>query len=439
MKLEKSGIDPLTCPPTQRDKLFFDDALKGFGLRVTNRGAKVWLLQYHHPLQGTKRVVLGRYPEITPHKARQLATRLRAEVLMGGNPAGDRKQAREAERLRAETDAFTLKVLIEKWESNALRDRRENYRAEATRALEKAFEAQLEKPAEALDVRRVRLILDEIAGAHPTMARRTRAYGRAAYEWARKRQLVSSNPFASVEVDGREISRDRVLSDAELGEAWRASGELGTVHGAFVRIAILTLQRRGEIAGMRWAELAADYAIWTIPAERAKNRRAHVVHLAIGAQAVLRGLTRRPGAELVFETYSRQEKGKRAPISGFSDILDQLREKIAAERAEHASQPGNDGGASPLDWRLHDFRRTGVTAMARLGVAPHVADRILNHVEGTIRGVAAVYQRHDFLAERETALNLWAQHVAAVAKLDVPSENNQAAEIHGAEVARADG
>ena len=65
-------------------------------------------------------------------------------------------------------------------------------------------------------------------------------------------------------------------------------------------------------------------------------------------------------------------------------------------------------------WRLHDLRRTAVSGMARLGVPPHVADKILNHTSGTISGVAAVYQRHDFLAEREAALNRWGQHVSGL-------------------------
>jgi integrase len=63
-------------------------------------------------------------------------------------------------------------------------------------------------------------------------------------------------------------------------------------------------------------------------------------------------------------------------------------------------------------WRLHDLRRTCVSGMARLGVAPHVSDKILNHQAGTISGVAAVYQRYDFLPERQDALNRWGAHVA---------------------------
>jgi len=63
-------------------------------------------------------------------------------------------------------------------------------------------------------------------------------------------------------------------------------------------------------------------------------------------------------------------------------------------------------------WRLHDLRRTCVSGMARLGVPPHVADKILNHQTGTISSVAAVYQRHDFIAERKDALDRWGAHIS---------------------------
>lgn len=66
------------------------------------------------------------------------------------------------------------------------------------------------------------------------------------------------------------------------------------------------------------------------------------------------------------------------------------------------------------DWVLHDLRRTVVSGMASLGIAPHVADKVLNHQSGTISGVAAVYQRHEFSAERQAAMNLWDEHVAGL-------------------------
>ena len=67
-----------------------------------------------------------------------------------------------------------------------------------------------------------------------------------------------------------------------------------------------------------------------------------------------------------------------------------------------------------VGWTLHDLRRTVVSGMARLGVAPHVADKILNHHTGTISGVAAVYQRHEFFSERKDALHIWGRHVTSL-------------------------
>ena len=82
-----------------------------------------------------------------------------------------------------------------------------------------------------------------------------------------------------------------------------------------------------------------------------------------------------------------------------------------------------DRASGVSGWTLHDLRRTVVSGMARLGVAPHVADKILNHQSGTISGVAAVYQRHEFFSERKEALCRWGQHVATLIANDSTSSS----------------
>ena len=64
------------------------------------------------------------------------------------------------------------------------------------------------------------------------------------------------------------------------------------------------------------------------------------------------------------------------------------------------------------DWILHDLRRTAASGMARIGIGPHIVDKILNHVSGTIRGVAAVYNRHSYEQERRAALEAWSRHLS---------------------------
>jgi integrase len=123
-----------------------------------------------------------------------------------------------------------------------------------------------------------------------------------------------------------------------------------------------------------------------------KNAKPHIVHLSDQAIAVLRQ-ARRQGS-FVFSLTGAN------PFQDFSDAKRELDAK---------------SGAS--GWRLHDLRRTCVSGMAALGVAPHVADKVLNHQSGKISGVAAAYQRHQFLCDRKEALERWGAHVAGSYRL----------------------
>ncbi len=136
-------------------------------------------------------------------------------------------------------------------------------------------------------------------------------------------------------------------------------------------------------------ELDLPQRVWTLPKSRTKNAKEHVVHVSEQSMAVLKRVEKMP--PFVFSVLGTK------PFQEFSRAkrkLDQL--------------------SGVTGWRLHDLRRTCVSGMARLGIAPHVADKILNHQGGTISGVAAVYQRHEFLSERRQALDLWGAHVGKI-------------------------
>jgi integrase len=141
-----------------------------------------------------------------------------------------------------------------------------------------------------------------------------------------------------------------------------------------------------------WDEIDLQSRIWTLPNQRTKNAKPHIVHLSDQAIAVLNRVKRQ--SSFVFSLTGAR------PFQEFSFA----KRKLDAE-----------SGVS--GWRLHDLRRTCVSGMAALGVAPHVADKILNHQSGTISGVAAVYQRHQFLPERKEALESWGTHVAHIVSL----------------------
>ena len=151
----------------------------------------------------------------------------------------------------------------------------------------------------------------------------------------------------------------------------------------------LTAQRRDEVGRLSWDQLDLEKAVWVMPPEHAKNGKPHMVHLSEPVLQLIREHAQL--GELVF--------------SGDGTTLFQGYSKAKA---------GWTACLGVTDWTLHDLRRTAVSGMARLGVAPHVADKILNHQSGTISGVAAVYQRHEFLHERREALNAWGTFVASL-------------------------
>jgi integrase len=182
------------------------------------------------------------------------------------------------------------------------------------------------------------------------------------------------------------------LSDEELASVLHAARQIGFPFGSIVEVLTLTGQRRDEVGRMAWQDLDLSRKLWVIPGEHAKNGKPHLVQLSGPTLAILGALSRT--GELLFSC-----DGKTL-FQGYSK---------AKARLNHLS------GVS--DWTLHDLRRTVVSGMARLGVAPHVADKILNHQSGTISGVAAVYQRHEFLKERKHALELWGEHIQAVSLL----------------------
>ncbi|MGC8525326.1 MAG: site-specific integrase [Acidibrevibacterium sp.] len=431
IRLTDTAVKALKCPPGKRDCLVFDDRIPGFGVRVMASGVKTFLLQYQLGGRGGRRerYAIGRHMEtrivdgapvvVTAAWARAEAERARGLVRDGRSPNTARASAPK-QRL------YTFGRLVDDWRAEALTRASLRYRDEAPASIRRFFAELLPRAASSLVRAQVREIVQAHAPGAPIGTRRAVSAARAAFNWAlNERDLkAAGNPFERVN-RGTEESRQRVLTDAELGEAWRAALALAPPFGPFVQLLILTLQRRSELAGMRWDELAPDFSVWTLPAARAKNSEAHLVHLVEAAREVLRRLPRGAGSPLVFPA-TRSRLGARAaggsaarPISGFSDAKERLLAQIRAERAQRRGLPLAETPAP--DWRFHDLRRTGVTMMARLGISPTVADRILNHVEQRkATTIAEVYQRHQFLPEREAAMEIWAAHVLRVAAATAP-------------------
>ena len=116
-----------------------------------------------------------------------------------------------------------------------------------------------------------------------------------------------------------------------------------------------------------------------------------------------------------------EHMAKRLPQIGDSDLVFTTNETTPVSGFSRAKTRLDALMGDPPEWLLHDLRRTATTGMARLGTAPHVVDKILNHTAGTIRGVAAIYNRYQFEPERKAALEAWARFVESLVR---PSPSN---------------
>ena len=313
----------------------------------------------------------------------------------GGDPSAEKKAARIATKPEASADL--IEDVTAQFNHRYLPRLRDSSRVEATRILNRdvvgPWRGRRLSAIRQVDV--VALLDTVMDRGSPVMANRVLAALRRMCGWAVERGIASANPCDGVKAPAAERSRDRVLDDRELASVLRACDRMPGAFGSLFKLLALTGQRRDEVADMRWSEIDFDARLWTIPKERVKNGVAHAVPLSAAALAVLAALPRIGDgtADLVFTTNGR------TPVQGFGKAKNRLDLATSA-----------DGG--PLaPWRLHDLRRTAATGMARLGVMLPVVERVLNHTSGTFGGVAGVYQRHDFAAEKREGLDRWGQHI----------------------------
>jgi integrase len=212
------------------------------------------------------------------------------------------------------------------------------------------------------------------------------------FNWAVEHGKVEVSPVAGVKAPRPGQARDRVLTDDEIRKFWNAIGEEPAEFSAPLKLLLLTGCRVNEVAGMRRSELSEDLSVWTIPGARTKNKKTHVVPLPQLARDILLSAYQEADGDCVFST-----TGGRLPVQ----LGTRVKRKLDARM-----------GIPP--WVLHDLRRTAVTNMVDLGVSTHVVELVVNHVSGTLAGVAGIYNRATMMTDRKAALERWASHVNGI-------------------------
>jgi integrase len=224
----------------------------------------------------------------------------------------------------------------------------------------------------------------------PIAANRTRALLRKIFEFAIERDLLSVNPCARVRAPAKEKSRDRVLSENEIGLLWAALPLRSRWFQDYLKTLLLTGQRKSEVLEMRWSEVDLSSSVWTIPSERAKNDGLHRVPLTSPVLTILK--ERRllgKGNDFVFGP-----EGEDRPRS---DIRRQFEHLVKAVGAHFTP---------------HDIRRTVATQLGSLRVDRTVIGKILNHSDSS---VTRVYDRFSYDDEKREALGRWAEKLEKIA------------------------
>lgn len=382
IKLTKSTIDALLVLP--KDNVYWDSSLPGFGVKVTPKGRKVFIVLYRTGGAGSRlrKYTIGPYGRVTLAQARAQAQKIFVARLDGRDPAAEKTNMRR----RLVVDR--IDGLVETY----IADRLSTIRSGAR------FASQLRKDVVSrwgtrsihdIKKRDVIDLVNDVGLRGPGANRSVAKILKTFFRWCVGRAVIDFSPVEGLSLRTPDRDRDRALDDKELAAVIQAARTMRPHFGAIIEVLALTGQRREEVAQMTWNEVDEASRTWHIPSHRSKNGKGHLVHLSDRTWAIISNMPRH--SRFVFATPG----GKNF-------------QSFRSAKADLDKLSGVTG------WRIHDLRRTVVTGMARLGVAPHVADKILNHQGGTISGVAAVYQKHEFLAERKDALNLWGAHVARV-------------------------
>jgi integrase len=407
-KLTDRFVECLKAPQSEERLEVFDTTFPGLAIRVTKTGHKSWSV-YYRANGRHRRYTIGPYPAFLPAAARKAASAALHRVQAGGDPAEEKRARRKA----AEPDdlsfaAVARRYLKQQVEKNTAAS---TYRETARIMDQDVIPVWGKRPIGLIMRRDVSALVDAKAesGAE-VQANRVLARLRTLFGWAVAKDLIATNPCEGLKPPTKERARDRVLSDDEIKLFWRAADEVGWPFGPVFKLLLLTAQRRDEVATMEWSEIDLERCLWSLPREKAKNDQGHDVHLSTQSVAILAALPLiGDKGGFVFTTNGR------SPVSGFSRAKERL-DGLIAKAAGHEIEP----------WILHDARRTAATGMARLRVAPHVVDRVLNHTSGTIRGVARVYNRFEYSDERRAALEAWGR---AVEQIVTGSETSNVVEL----------
>jgi integrase len=396
------------APAGKRDE-YWDMRVPGFGVRVTDRGAKSFVLYARFPPSRVPaRRALGDANKLGLAAARRLAREWQDLIEQGRDPKEvARKSWLDAQRAQR----TTFGVVAEDWLQEVVLGKQrkgDEVAADVRRLLVVRWGARPVADITTLDVRDLIRVVKVRA---PAQARNVLGYVKRLFDWAVAQHAygLDASPAAMLlpkDLIGRKVERQRVLTDPELHALWRAADGLAYPYGPLFKVLALTGQRKSEVAEARWREFDLDKQLWTIPPERMKGDATHVVPLPDDVIAILAALPQfKKGDHLFSTTFGAQ------PVNGFSKAKVRLDKAMAAELG---------GAVDPFV--IHDIRRTMRTGLSALPIADRVRELVIAHAQP---GLHKVYDQYAYLDEKRRALELWAARLRAIVE-PAPAETAEA-------------
>jgi integrase len=378
---------------------FFDEMVAGLALRVTVTGHRSWTFHFTSPRDGKRaRLTVGSYPATTLAAARGKAMEARGHVERGQDP----RLTLAGRGLAEMTVAELVQVYLADPEKAA---RRSN--AESARRIHRNVVPVIGS-VRIVDLRRrdVRRVTDPIVHRGKLVeAARVWEDVRGMMRWAVEQELLEVDPIAGMAKPGGGVPSERMLSDDEIATLWNGLPTAlarSTQCQLVIKLCLVTAQRVGEVAGMRLSELDLRAAEWRLPGERTKNGSAHTVPLSdLALELIGEAQAEADGSPFVFPCGDESL----SPVAVARTVL----------RANGTSEARPLGRFGIGSWSAHDLRRTALTGMAKLGVAPIVLGHVANHRTTTRAGVTlAHYVRHSYDREKREALDTWAARLQAI-------------------------
>jgi len=416
--LTVKALENLQPGPARREVP--DGHTRGLFYVLQPSGSASWAYRYRF-VGKPKKLTLGPYPALDLKASRQMASEAAQTLARGDDPATAKQVAKATVRVEAKRAAEPERDLIEAVVASFIeRYAKKQTREKTWRETERILNREIVEPWRGRRLSAIRRadvhdLLDKIVDrGSPILANRALVALRRMCSWAIERGLVEASPCDKVRAPSAETSRDRVLTDDEIRAAWAAFEGVGWPFGPLAQMLLLTGQRLREVGEARWSEIDSAGKTWTIPKERSKNGVAHEVPISEAALRVLDALPRvesgRRPAGFIFTANGH------SAVSGFSRAKEAFDKAMLGALRKAAKVRGDDPAKveAPGRWTMHDLRRSAASGMAGLGIAPHVVEAVLNHKGGSIKGVAAIYNRYSYSAEKRTALEAWGRYLDAL-------------------------